>query len=108
MVLKGLIKISIAEFNSKLSAFNDHRQRLVKFLDNLERVMNALATVSWVSPASKALLVKFRALAQTIRTALKIVEKYISDLETAIKVFSAAEQRMEQKVNSLKTDVFGI
>jgi len=102
------IKVSIPEFRSKLAAFRDHRQRLVKFIDNLERVINVISKVSWVSPASKALLVKFQTLLKTVRTALKIVEKYISDLENAIKMFSDAEARIEQKVNSLRTDVFGI
>jgi len=104
MVVK--IKISIPMFRSKLAAFRQHRQKLMTFMNSLEQAINVIATVSWVSPASKALLVKFRALLQTVKTSLRIVDKYISDLEEATKMFSDAENRIEQKINALKTDVF--
>jgi hypothetical protein len=100
------IRISIPMFRRKLDAFRRHRQELLTFMNNLEIAVNAIATVAWVSPASKALLVKLRALLETVKVSLRIVEKYISDLETAMQQFSAVEDRIEQKVNALKTDVF--
>jgi len=78
------------------------------FMDNLDRTVNALATVAWTSPASAALLAKFATLLQTVRTSLRIVEKYISDLEEASRMFTDADSRVTDKVNSLKTEVFGI
>ena len=102
------INVSIPEFQSKLSAFRDHRQKLMTFMDNLDRAVKAISTVAWVSPASQALLVKFNGLLQTVRTSLRIVEKYISDLEEATRMFTDADSRVSDKVNSLKTEVFGI
>jgi len=75
-------------------------------MTNLERAVQAIAKVAWVSPASKALLAKLQLLLQTVQTSLRIVDKYISDLEEATRMFTQAEQRIEQKVNALKTDVF--
>jgi DNA repair ATPase RecN len=104
MTIKILVKIAV--FKSKLEAFRKHRQELLTFMNNLETAVNAIATVAWISPASKALLVKLQALLQTVKISLRIVEKYISDLEIAMQQFSAVEDRIEQKVNALKTDVF--
>ena len=102
------IKISVPEFRQKLAAFKDHHAKLDKFMKNLETAIKAITMVSWVSPASKALLVKLNALLSTVRTALRIVAKYISDLENAIKLFSAVEDRAKQKMDSLKTDIFNV
>jgi hypothetical protein len=38
---------------------------------------------------------------------IRIVEKYIFDLEEAIRLYTEAELRAKQRVGSLKTDVFG-
>jgi len=103
-----IIKISIPEFRSKLEAFRNHRQRLIAFMNNLENAINVIAKVAWVSPASKALLAKFTMLLQTVRTSLRIVEKYISDLEEATRMFTDADSRVAQKIDTLKTEVFGI
>jgi len=102
------IKVSIPEFKAKLASFKDHHARLTKFMNNLETVIKAIAQVSWVSPASRALLTKLQALLQTVRTALKIVEKYISDLEAAIQQYNQVESRVTDKVNNLQTDVFNV
>jgi len=102
------ITVSIPEFQRKLSAFRDHRQKLVTFIDNLDRTVTALATVAWTSPASAALLTKFASLLQTTRTSLRIVEKYISDLEEASRMFTDADSRVSDKITGLKTEVFGI
>jgi len=63
--------------------------------------------VAWVSPLSLILLRKFKGLYKTIEISIRIVEKYIFDLEEAIRLYIEAENRAKQRVGSLKTDVFG-
>ena len=108
--MNATIKVSIPEFRSKLAAFKDHRQRLVNFITKLEQAIKAISQVAWVSPASKALLVKYQQLLTTVRTALRIVEKYISDLEDATKLFTEADARVMDNINALTdgSDIFKV
>jgi hypothetical protein len=106
----AFITVDIEEFRRRLAAFRDHKAKLLRFLDNLERTITAIGTISWVSPASKILLGKLQILVTTVRTALRIVDKYISDLEEATRLFTAADVKISDRMQSLNAgeNIFGI
>jgi hypothetical protein len=101
------IIVSIPELRRKVAQFKEHQRELEKFLRDLNRAISLVSTVAWVSPLSLILLKKFKRLYKTVETSLRIVEKYIFDLEEAIRLYIEAENRAKQRVGSLKTDVFG-
>ena len=101
------IIISIPALRRKVVQFKEHLRELEKFLRDLDRAISLISTVAWVSPLSLILLRKFKLLYKTIEISLRIVEKYIFDLEEAIRLYIEAENRAKQRVGSLKTDVFG-
>ena len=101
------IIVSIPLLRIKVAHFKEHLRTLERFLGNLDRAITAISRVAWVSPLSQILLGKFKLLYRTIEISLRIVEKYIVDLEEAIRLFTEAELRAKQRVGSLKTDVFG-
>jgi hypothetical protein len=70
--------------------------------------MNNIAKASWISPASSALLIKFGKLFLQILEAISIVDEYIHDLEHARNEYVKMEDRLTERSNALKTDVFGI
>ena len=74
----------------------------------VREIMTALATVSWISPASAALQQKFLTFYKQLEEALKIVEEYIHDLEVVIEAYIKIEDRLTEVASGLRTDVFGI
>ena len=102
------IKVSIPELRNKVASFKDHLRKLERFLKRLDDVITTLSQISWVSPATRALSVKFKLLYKTVEVSLRIVEKYIFDLEEAIKLYTETENRVTDKVNNLQTDVFNV
>ncbi|MCL2820291.1 MAG: hypothetical protein FWD38_05610 [Oscillospiraceae bacterium] len=107
MITINVINVSMGEFDSKLGAFRDHRAKLQSFIEKWEAMIDAITTVAWLSPASAALLVKFRTLIAAVKVSLQIVDKFIQDLEEAKRLFTAVDNRAEQTANSLTTSAFG-
>ena len=103
----GRITVNIPELRRKVAQFKEHLRSLERFLRDLDRAITAISRVAWVSPLSMILLRRFKRLYRTIEISLRIVEKYIFDLEEAIRLFIEVENRAKQRVGGLNTDVFG-
>jgi len=54
------------------------------------------------------LLQKFLKLYRQIEEAFRIVDEYIHDLEVVLDQYQKIEQRLSDKAESLKTDIFGV
>ena len=102
------IVVDLDVVDRKIQSFQSKLQTLKKVMETISNIMDALAAVAWVSPASAALLQKFRALYRQILEAIKIVEEYIHDLTVVRTQYGNIEKALEEKMGALRTDVFGV
>ena len=108
MALTAVIKVDIRVVQSQCESCRGKKATLLSVMENIKKVMTALATISWISPASARLLQKFLQLYRQCEEAIRIVEEYIHDLEITAKLYTEADKRLTEKADSLKTDIFGI
>jgi DNA repair ATPase RecN len=108
MAMTAVLKVDVGIAARKLDSFKGKRQTLIKVMQRIREVMIALATVSWISPSSAALLQKFLQFYKQIEEALRIVEEYIHDLEVVIEQYTKIEDRLKEKASALRTDIFGV
>lgn len=99
----------------EVRVLNDHLQRLQerlgqvrRFMEAVNNIMNVISTVAWVSPSSAALLAKYRLLFRQIEEAMRIVEEYIQNITSVRDRFLGVEQQVQNRIEGLRTDVFGI
>ena len=108
MAMSAVLKVDLGIVRGKLDSFSGKRQTLMNVMQQIRTVMQALAAVSWISPAARALLQKFLQLYKQIEEAIRIVDEYIHDLGVVIEQYTAIEQRLQEKAQALPTDIFGI
>jgi len=108
MAMSATLKVDTAIANSMLDSFRGKLNTLKNVMARVREIMTALATVSWISPGSAALLQKFLTFYKQLEEALKIVEEYIHDLEIVIEAYTKIEDRLTESAGSLRTDVFGV
>jgi len=108
MAMNAVLKVDLRIVNSKLGSFRTKRQSLYSLMEALKKTMTALATIAWISPASRMLLQKFLKLYRQIEEAFRIVDEYIHDLEVVMEQYQQVEKRLSDKAESLKTDIFGV
>jgi len=108
MAMTAVLKVDLRIVNTKLGTFRTKRQSLYNLMESIKRIITALATVSWISPASRMLLQKFLQLYRQIEEAFRIVDEYIHDLEVVLQQYQQIEQRLSDKAEGLKTDIFGV
>jgi uncharacterized protein YukE len=106
--MSKVLKVSTGVVRSKLDSFRSKRQHLSGIMQQIKDIMRQLATVRWMSPASRSFLQQFNKFSKQIDEALLIVDEYIYDLEFVLKHYSDVEQRTTEKMNVLRTDVFGV
>ena len=102
------LKVDLRIVSSKLGAFRTKRQTLYNQMEHIKKIITALATIAWISPSSRMLLQKFLKLYRQIEEAFRIVDEYIHDLEVVLDQYQKIEQRLSDKAESLKTDIFGV
>jgi len=108
MAMSAKLKVDLGLATRKLESFKSTRQKLSAIMQAVKAAMIALATVSWISPASAAILQKFLQFYRQLEEALKIVDEYIHDLQVVLDQYTAIEQRLQEKAKGLRTDVFGV
>ena len=108
MAMSAVLKVDVSIVIRKLDSFRGKRQTLMNVMQMIRAKMIALATVSWISPASAALLQKFLQFYKQLEEALRIVEEYIHDLEVVAEAYTKIEDRLKDKASGLRTDIFGV
>jgi uncharacterized protein YukE len=103
-----IIKVEINVMRQECQHCQTQRQQLQRIMQAIFSAMQILATVAWISPASKALWAKFQLLYKQIEEALRIVDDYISKLEFAMQQYRETDERATSRIDGLKTDIFGI
>lgn len=103
------ITVDIGVANQRLAELETQAGQIKTFITAINHTLTIALAISWVSPAAKALVIKFQALLEVIERALRIVERYIADLKLVIEQTMAVEGRLEDGiVGRLRTDdVFG-
>ena len=102
------INVNINIMREECNKCTSQRQSLLDFMRRVNDLMRVLSAVAWISPASRALWAKFQLLYRQIEEALRIVEDYIQKLDFAMQQYGDVDRRLEEKVGTLKTDIFGV
>jgi len=102
------IVVDLNVVDKKIQSFIGKLQTLKKVMNAIDMTIKALSTVSWVSPASKALLAKYNLLLKQIQEAIRIVDEYIHDLMVVRTSYGNIEKALQDRVSGLRTDVFGV
>ena len=108
MAMSAVLKVDLGIVNNKLGSFKNKRQTLSNVMNGIQTAINTLSLVSWISPAARAFKKQFEMLYKQVEEALRIVDEYIHDLETVIDQYTKIEDRLQQKVGALRTDIFGV
>jgi len=108
MAITGTLKVDVGVVARKLENFKAKRQALINLMSRIRETIVALASVSWLSPGSAALLQKFLRFYRQIEEALRIVDEYIHDMEVVIEQYTKVEGRLQELASGLRTDVFGV
>lgn len=108
MAMSAVLKVDVNIVIKKLDSFKNKRQTLQNVMQRIREIMIALATVSWISPASARLLQKFLQMYKQIEEAIRIVDEYIHDLGVVIEQYTKIEDRLTETASALRTDVFGV
>ena len=92
----------------KVQSFQDRLGRLRRFMEAVERNVDLLATAAWASPSSGVLRQKYRLLQRQVAEAVNIVEDYIHKLNAVRTQYANTERQVEERMDALRTDVFGV
>ena len=101
------ITVDLDVLDREIQYYLQSYQALKHIFTDIESIMKILSVV-WKSPAAEYLQSKCRLLSGQNQEALLIVEEYIHDLITARKQYGNVEKAIQDKLSSLRTDVFGI
>jgi len=108
MAMSAVLKVDVNIVIRNIDSFKAKRSTLIGVMNAIKTIMVGLASTSWISPASAALLQKFLQLYKQIEEAFRIVEEYIHDLEIVTEQYTKIEDRLQEKASALRTDIFGV
>jgi|GEM_PF-3377086 len=102
------LKVDLNALRIALDSFRSKRQALIRLMQQIKTHNEIIAKVSWISITARLYLKQFLLLYRQLEEALLIVDEYIYDLNFMIEHYTKVEERIINKVSSLRTDVFGV